>query len=263
MSRPPNAQPSNAFPLRISEIFAAGIDGFKRQPVPLLVGGLLTLAVYTAFGIPARVALKDGEQLRGVTLNLAGSILAGAAAYPWFVYALRIGRGQKAELGEPFAGLAGFRALFVCSFWFWAAFVLGFQYLAGIPSLVVLLFYCFYGFVVVDEAGLAAPASQPAQRRRLGLGLRALGTSVRLSQGRRVALFAILGVFAMFNFCALIPLGFGSNPVAVIASFAVFLATSSISMVGGAALYDAYRRDLPDAPRRDLPDAPRRDLPDE
>lgn len=250
------------FPVRIGALFGAGIDGFRRQPLPLLAGGLLTLAVVVAFAVPVQDATDDEDLVRRLVLSLLGLVLAGAVAYPWFVYALRIGRGRRVDLGEPFGvalrsggatkdqtvlGAAmsrpptgspgGFRAVLVCSFWFWAAILLGLQYapqLGPVPALLVMLLYCFYGFVIAD--GMTSS------------GLKAMGTSVRLSQGRRVALFAIIALFFGFNFFVpLLPLGVvGANAAGVAVALAVFLVTSSITMVSGAVLFDAYKKDLPD-----------------
>jgi len=245
------------FPVRIGTLFALGIDGFRRQPLPLLLGGLLTLAVAGVFAVPVQDAIDDEDVVRQLVLSLAGLVLAGAAAYPWFVYALRIGRRQPVDLGEPFGitfGLrgmtrdhsvlgapkrnpGGFRAVLVCSFWFWAAILLGLQYapqLGPVPSLLVMLLYCFYGFVIAE--GMTTS------------GLKAMGTSVRLSQGRRIALFAIIALFFGFNFFVpLMALGMvGQNAAGVVVAIVVFLVTSSITMVSGAVLFDAYRKDLPD-----------------
>ena len=108
---------------------------------------------------------------------------------------------------------------------FWAAFLLGLRYLAGIPSIFATLFYGFYGYVVADRAAKG--------------GLRALGTSVRLGTKRRVALFAILALFAVFNLLAAIPLGYDVSLLTVVLTLALLTVTASITLVGGACLYDA------------------------
>ncbi len=216
---------SSPFPLRLGVMFSLGMAGFRRQPLPLLAAGAVTLAVLGAFGVLAQNAFNDDRVVVGLVYSLVGSVLGGAVAYPWFHYALQISRGGVMDIFEPLREIAGFKDLFVCSFWFWAAFLLGLQYLSGIPSLLVLVLYAFYGYVVADGRAIG--------------GLRALGTSVRLGQGRRIALFGILVLYAIFNFCALIPFSFGVNVVTVPSAALLFLITSSITMVGGAVLYDA------------------------
>lgn len=123
-----------------------------------------------------------------------------------------------------------FAAQLVCAIFFWAAFMLGLRYLAGIPSILAALFYGFYGYVVADRAAKG--------------GLRALGTSVRLGTKRRVALFAILALLAIFNLLAAIPLGYGVSTLTVVLTLALLTVTASITLVGGACLYDALTERL-------------------
>ena len=120
----------------------------------------------------------------------------------------------------------------MCAFWFWAAFMLGLRYLFGIPSILALLFYGFHGYIVADRAAKG--------------GLRALGTSVRLGNKRRVALFAILALYIVFNLVAALPLGYGATPLTIAISLALFTATGSVTLVSGACLYDALYARLED-----------------
>lgn len=220
------------FPLRPKDMFKEGFAGFRREPVLLLAGGALTFAVFAAFRIPAQMAADDGRWVPSLVLDLVGAVLAATAAYPWFNYALDAARGEDASFLKPFRYPSRFVAQFVAAFWFWAAVMLGLRYLAGIPALLAAVFYAFYGYVVVD-------------RRDLG-GLEVLGTSVRLGDKRRIALFAILALFAVFNFVAAFPLGYGTGPAPLAATVALLLVTTSITLVAGAALYDVLRRELPD-----------------
>ena len=68
--------------------------------------------------------------------------------------------------------------------------------------------------------------------------LRSLGTSVRLSEKRRIALFAILVLFFLFNFVALLPLGYGVNPLTGVITLITLVMTTSITIVAWACLYD-------------------------
>ena len=178
---------NNAFPLAPGEMFRRGVEGFQRNPVALLLAGLLSIAGYAVFGIPAQQMLDDGDRVPALILNIVGLVLGGTLAHPWYVVALASDRGEKADLAAALRSGDRFFAQLVGSFWFWAAFILGIQYLAGIPSIVVLIFYSFYGFIVADL--------------RYG-GMRALGTSVRLGEGRRIGIFAIAAMYGVFNFAA-------------------------------------------------------------
>ncbi len=219
------------FPLSIAAMFRRGCTGYARNVGPLTVGAAATLAVYGVFRILAQQALDDGQQLASIALDLVGLVLAGTVAVPWYVYALDAARSKPIDLAAAWRG-GRFSAQFVCSFWFWAAFMLGVRYLFGIPSILALLFYGFHGYIVADRAAKG--------------GLRALGTSVRLGHKRRVALFAILALFIVFNLVAALPLGSGATPLTIVISVALFTATGSVTLVSGACLYDTLYERLED-----------------
>ncbi|MEM7325023.1 MAG: hypothetical protein AAF531_18185 [Actinomycetota bacterium] len=223
---------SEPFPLTPIAMLREGVAGFRREPVLLLAGGVLTFAILAATQIPAQMLLDDGRQVAAIVVHLLGAVLAGTAAYPWFTYALDAARQEPGSFAKPFQAPDRFFAQFVAAFWFWAAVLLGARYLAGLPAILATVFYAFYGYVIVDKKTYG--------------GMRALGTSVRLGDKRRIALFAILALFAVFNFMAAVPLGFGLNPLSVVAATALLLVSTSITMVAGAALYDTLKVNLPD-----------------
>lgn len=212
------------FPLKISAMFQSGLRGYVANFVPLTLAGAATLAVYASLAIPSVVAHNNDNPLRSLVLNISASILAGTAALPWFTYALNAARGEPIDLRAPFREWSRFLDQFVCSFWFWGSVILGFQYLLTIPSWFVASFYAFFGYVVADRA-----ADGP---------LRALGTSVRLGDKRRIALLAILALFFFFNFLSLIPLGFGVNEATLAVTALTVTMTASITLVAWATLYD-------------------------
>lgn len=220
------------FPLSPKDMFREGIVGFRRQPLLLLAGGAMTFAVFAVFRVPAQMAMNDERTVASVALDLVGSVLAATAAYPWFSYALGAARDKPISFMKPFRNPGRFYAQFVAAIWFWAAVMLGLRYLLGIPALLAAVFYAFYGYLVVDRSDMG--------------GLKVLGTSVRLGDKRRVALFAILALFAMFNFLAAIPLGYGVNIGTIAATIGLLLITTSVTLVSGAALYDVLRKDLAD-----------------
>ena len=219
------------FPVSIAAMFRQGWAGYTRNIGPLTVGAVATFAVYGVFRILAQQAFNDGQQLASIALDVVGLVLAGTVALPWYVYALDAARSNPIDLVAAWRG-GRFSAQFVCAFWFWAAFMLGLRYLFGIPSILALLFYGFHGYVVADRAAKG--------------GLRALGTSVRLGHKRRVALFAILALFIVFNLVAALPLGSGATPLTIVISVALFTATGSVTLVSGACLYDGLYARLED-----------------
>ena len=218
------------FPLRISEMFRSGISGYVKNLIPLTAAAAVTIAVFGVFRFWAHTASDDGKTFQSIAFDLVGLVLAGTVSLPWFAYALDAARGKPIDLAAPWRSGGQFAAQFVCAIYFWAAFMLGLRYLAGIPSILAALFYGFYGYVVADRAAKG--------------GLRALGTSVRLGTKRRVALFAILALFAIFNMLAAIPLGYGESTLTVLLTLALLTVTASITLVGGACLYDTLTERL-------------------
>ncbi len=213
------------FPLPIPEMFRRGLRGYVANVVPL------TLAAFTTFGVLAVCVIPvagDENEFRYLAVTTLGLILASTAALPWFSYALNAARNEPTDIAAPFRDGTRFVDQLVCSFWFWAAFFLGFQYLrtffGPILFFLVVVLYAFYGYVVA-EGTVQGP-------------LRALGTSVRLGEKRRIALFAIWVLFFLFNFTAALPLGWGVNPVTVVITLITLAMTTSISMVAWACLYD-------------------------
>lgn len=214
------------FPLPISEMFRRGLRGYVANVVPLTLAGVAALAVLAACTFP--VWGVEDDRFRVLAVSTLGLILASTAALPWFTYALNAARNEPVDLAAPFRNWNRFVDQLICSFWFWAAFFLGFQYLQTLfgPILffLVAVLYAFFGFIVADGA-VEGP-------------LRSLGTSVRLSEKRRIALFAILVLFFIFNFVALLPLGYGVNPLTGVITVITLVMTTSITLVAWACLYD-------------------------
>ncbi len=211
-------------------MFRRGVAGYARNFLPLTAAAVVTFAAYGVFRVQAQAALDQERQLLSIAIDLVGLVLAGTVSLPWFAYAICAARGKPIYFLAPLRDGLQFVAQFVCAFWFWAAVLLGVRYLFGIPSIIAVLLYGFYGYVVADRASKG--------------GLRALGTSVRLGSGRRVALFAIMTLFIVFNFLAAIPLGYGVTAVTITGTVAAFVITSNITMVAGACLYDALTEQL-------------------
>lgn len=204
-------------------IFFSGVRGYFRHPIPLSAAALVTMGVYILFRLQAQSALEANAMVRSIVLDLIGLVLASVAAYPWYSYALDAERGGPIDVGLPWRNKGRFYVQAVASFWFWAAILLGLRYLFGIPSILAILFYAFYGFVVADG--------------KVEGGLMALGTSARISEGKRIGVLALAGVFFFFNIFGAVALGFTVNPLTVILAVAGLTVTTNITMVSGARLY--------------------------
>jgi len=213
------------FGIRIGELFRGGARGYSSNLGPLTAAAVVTMACFALFRYPAQMALNEGRLATSVGFDLIGLFVGGTVAYPWFSYALDAASGGEIRVLEPFRHGRRFVAQAVGSLWFWAGVLLGLRYLSGIPSIIVVLFYVFYGYVIADGDDRG--------------GLRALGTSVRLGHGRRIGLFALLALFLLFNMCGALPLGFGVNPFTYALSFLGLIITSNVTMVAGAHLFYA------------------------
>ncbi len=231
---PAPSKPASAFPVSIAEVFTRGFKGYWANIVPLTIGALATLATYAPFRWQGQQLFDDERFFPFMAVEIVGLILAGTVAYPWYFYALDAARGNKSDLAAPFATPRRFTAQAVSSFWFWAGVLLGVRYLLGLPSIVVLLLYAFHGFVI------AAGKSKS--------GMLALGTSVRLGQGRRFGLFAIGVLLLIFNLFGATGIGFEQFawPVRIGLAIAGLSVTTSVSLVAGAVLFDVLWDELGD-----------------
>lgn len=219
------------FGIRPAEVFATGFRGYLNNIVPLTLAALIVLAVYAAFRYPSELLLDDDRVWAARMLDLAGLLIAGTLAYPWYRYSLDAADGKKVDPKAPFATPVKFAHQAAASFWFFAGVVLGQQYLGGIPAILAVLLYAFYGFVVVESKDG---------------GLKALGTSVRLGEGRRIGLFAIGGMLFVFNILGAAGVAAGLNPLGYGLAVLGLSVTTSITLVAGAAIYRVLKEQLHD-----------------
>lgn len=229
------------FPVRVGQMFREGFSGYLRAIVPLTAAGMLTLsAFYVVVALPAQ-AIEDGETLVDVAIEaivlLLGLTAVGTVAYPWYSYALDAARQEDVDIGRPFRQMDLFLTQAVASLWFWAGVGLGLRYLLGIPAIFVLMLYAFHGYFIAD--------------RQTDSGLKALGLSVRLTEGRRIALLALATLLGLFTLLGAIPLGIPDangepivSPLTISLSVIGLAVTTSITLVGGAVLYENLRDNL-------------------
>lgn len=211
------------FGASLGEVFASGVRGYTRNVIPLTVSGAATLGVYAIFRIPAQQAFESGDVVRSLAIDLVGLLLASIVALPWYAAALAAVDGKSFTLATIFESVTGLYAQAVASFWFWAAILLGLRYLLAIPAMLAVVFYAFYGFAVADGAATG--------------GLKALGYSARLGEGRRVGIAAVAIVLLLFTLLGAFPVGFGVSTLTVVLAVCGLVVTCSITLVAGAAIY--------------------------
>lgn len=230
------------FPLGIGAMMRLGIDGLRREPVALLLGALLPILVMVPFAALAGPALDDDRVAAGVAFSIVAVVAGGMFSFPLCHYALRSAREEALDLAEPFRQWIRFVPMLVASFWFWAGFLLAFQMgpqLLALAAPAIVMGYAFFGYVIDDRHDLG--------------GLKALGTSVRVGDGRRFALLAIVCLYAALGFVVYlvgftIAISFGlTGAPASIAGSVVILPFIAFALVSWAALYDVLRKDLEDA----------------
>lgn len=214
------------FGIGVGEMLRAGMTGYRANPIPLSIAGVATLGTYVAFRLPAAAQMRAGHLGVSIGLDLLGLVAASVVAGPWHRFALAAADGRPVEATGGWFHTV--RAQTVASIWFWAAVLLGLRYLYGIPSLLAVVFYGLYGFVIAD--GLA------------GTGLRALQASARIGEGRRTGLFALAAVLILFNLAGALPLGYAVTPVTLILASVGVVVTTNITLVGGARVYRVLAR---------------------
>ncbi|NNC43953.1 MAG: hypothetical protein HKO03_12015, partial [Acidimicrobiia bacterium] len=137
--------------------------------------------------------------------------------------------GKHSSPAALIGELRSFKDQLVASLFFWAGVLFGLRYLFGLPSIFVVVMYAFYGYIV-------------AERTHPG-GLRALGASVLLGQGRRIAIGAIGALLLILNLFGAIAIGFEDLNATTrwVLTIIGLLITTNISMVIGAVLYRHVR----------------------
>lgn len=237
-----------AFGISVGDVFLSGLKGFFSNAPILMAAGAPVFIIFAIASTPWRnfnnmltdrvnedltSTLSIVEQLQWVGLLLVAAFPAGVASAPWFRYALDVADGQPVNVRAPLIDGGKLINHAFATFWFWAGITLGLRYWFLIPastSIVVLLLYPFYGYVI-------------ASGREIN-GLKALGVSVRLGQGRRLGLFALAGLFFMFNLFGVVGLGIGldvetGSPtiMGIVLGLVGITATASATLVSGATIY--------------------------
>ena len=236
--------PQGGFGIGIGEMFLAGVRGFLPNAIIMTLAGLPVLGLFAVLSRPFTNFQSELEELEAVGvldaliwvgLLMVAAIPAGIVAAPWFKYALDIVDEKEINVMAPLVDFPKLLHHAFATFWFWAGIAFGLRYLRGIPSILVILLYAFYAYVIADGKEIN--------------GLKALGTSVRLSAGKRIGLFAIAGIFFMFNIVGVLGLGVGledgSPSVLGIALGIIGLsATASVTLISGAAIFRVLEENL-------------------
>ena len=244
------ASNSKGFGIGIGEAFLAGLRGYFSNAIIMTIAGLPVLIVFAVLSIPAvdfqgdlQDMVDSGEinsisvldSLKWVGLLMMAAVPAGILSAPWFRYALDIVDQRDINIKTPLFDTQKLLHHALATFWLWAGIGFGLRYLRGIPSVLVILLYAFYGYVIADGKDIN--------------GLKALGTSVRLGHGKKIGLFAIAGLFFIFNLVGALGLGVGledGSPslVGLILGVLGLSATASVTLISGAAIYRALEADL-------------------
>jgi len=225
---------NETFGIGIGEIFSRGLKGYTSNPLPITVAGMLVLALYAAFRLPAQALLDDDRLLESLAVDVIGLIACGTLAAMWYAAALAAVDERDFKVSDLLTGIR-YGPQAVASFWFWAGLLIGLRLggplFGAVLAIFVLLLYMFHGFVIADG--------------RTDSGLKALGESVRMSDKRRIALFALIAMFFVINVMAFLPIFSGEGPGATldvprVAATVVLLAvTTSYTMCCGGVIYRA------------------------
>ncbi len=241
------------FGISIGEVFLAGLRGYFPNAIILTLAALPVFVVMAVASTPFRnfdaqlqervnadltSTLSIIEQLQWVGLLMAAAFPAGIVAAPWFRYALDAVDGRAIDVKAPLIDGKKLLNHTFATFWFWAGIALGMRYsflIPGLPSIVVLLLYSFYGYVIADGREIN--------------GLKALGVSVRMGQGKRLGLFAIAGLLFFFNIFGIMGFWVGledGSPsiLGVVLGILGISATGSVTVVAGAAIYRVLEGNL-------------------
>ena len=244
------------FGIGLGEIFMAGSRGFfkPRNALILIAAAIPVFVVFWVSSIPwqnfdARLteqvnaqraeqigssleaSLTAFEQLRWIALAFVATFPAGVVSAPWFRYALDAADGKEINIMAPLIDAKKWANHAFATFWFWAGITVGIRYsvlIPALPSIVVLVLYAFYGYVIADGREINA--------------LKALGISVRLGKGKRLGLLAIGGLYFVFNIFGLTGAGVGledgsPSVIGIVLGILGISATASITLVSGGAIY--------------------------
>lgn len=236
------------FGISIGEVFTAGFRGYFNNAIILTLAGLPVLITMAVVSTPWRnfnaelqgqvdasvgtdneiTSLPIVDQLTWIGLLMLAAIPAGTVAFAWFRYALDVVDGKEINIRAPFLDVRKIFSHFVATFWFWLGIGFGIRFLFGIPSVLVIILYAFYGFVIAEQTEVS--------------GLKALGTSIRLGQGRRIGLFAIAGLMFVFNIFGVIGFAVGlegttPSTAGIVLGVLGLSVTTSITLVSGATIY--------------------------
>jgi hypothetical protein len=196
-----------------------GLANYRAHPISNSAMAVVVLAVYGAVHTSAG-ALAARQPLLAVIVDLGGLVVSTVLALPWFRSALAA--EEKTRAGLHADSLRGVAPMAVAAFLFWAGVLVGLRYLAGIPSLFVLIWYGLFGYAVA--------AGQRS-------GLRALAASIDLGHGARGAVATMAAMLLVLNLLGAIPIGFNQAPWSLVAALVGLTITTNISIGAGASLY--------------------------
>lgn len=213
---------TTTFGIGIGELFGKAIGALRTNPAAMLATTLATFAAYAGFRY---LASQASTALGAIGFDLLGLVISSVVALPWYRAALDAADGKQSDMRELVGNYRWFKDQTVASIFFWAGILFGLRYLFGLPSIIVVVMYAFYGFIVTER-------TNPG-------GLRALGASVVLGQGRRIGIGAIGALLLIMNLFGAIGIGFEelNQSLRLALAIAGLIVTTNISMLVGAFLY--------------------------
>lgn len=216
-----------------------GFSTYRKNVIPASLAALPVLGLYGA-SLVVTSNMTESPELVTLTVTLAGLVIATVFAAPWFRMTLNMERGLdnwRAAMSSP---PLQFGAMFSAAFLFWAGIQFGFRFLYGIPSVFILVWYGLFGFGVAEGEKS---------------GPKAIGTSVRIGQGRRPVVATMASVLIALNLIGALPVGFGITPLTIALSIIGLTITTNISMSAGARLYQRLLDTEPSQPQGVLDEA--------
>ncbi len=216
------------FGIGMGEMLTVGWKGYRANFVSVTIPAIVTFATFWLSFILARSV--DGVWQQTFVL-LGGLVVTSAVSLPWYRAALNAHDGVDARLPSLFKDPGRIGTMMFASVFVWAGIQFGLRYLRGIPSVFVIIMYGFYGFIITEEPEVG--------------GMKALGQSVLLGQGKKMGIAVVAAVLLLLNLASALPVGLilsvlpgsGTGPVGQGLAVTFLIFTTSWSMVCGAAVY--------------------------
>ncbi len=216
------------FGIGMGEMLTVGWKGYRNNFLSVTAPGVVT---FSFLALSFLLAQSVGGIWQQTLVLLGGLVVTSAVSLPWYRAALNAFDGVDTRLSSLLHHPGRFGTMMFASVFVWAGVQFGLRYLRGIPSVFVIILYGFYGFIITEHPEVG--------------GMKALGQSVLLGQGRKMGIAVVAAVLILLNLASALPVGLilsalpGSEtgPLAQGLAVVFLIFTTSWSMVCGAAVY--------------------------